>query len=406
MKKIISIDFLPNFEEDDFELIKKILNGYEDLGAKRKVEEELRKYFPQGEILFFNSARSALTFILNILKSLDKRREVLTQAFSCLVVPNAIKFAGLKPTFVDIDDDFNLSLYDLKNKINYDSLALIVQNTFGIPAKIEEILNLAKEKNIFVIENLTHALGAKYKNIYLGNFGDIALLSFNRNKVISSIIGGALIIRNEFLIKEVIKEYNQLEKFNKTYLKKILWGTLIFSFSKNFYHLKITRLFLKILRSLKITPEMISKEEKMGIIPQDYLKKFPYELYPLLLNQIKKLEKFNSQRKKIASIYMENLGIFSKNLKLDLVEPIFLRYPCFSLQREEIIKEFAKENIFLGEWYFCPLSPCETKEEIFGYERSSCKKTEEVNKVIFNLPTLIDEKIAYYLLKKLEKWMK
>jgi dTDP-4-amino-4,6-dideoxygalactose transaminase len=402
MKKIVSIDFIPNFEEDDFELIKQILKGYEDLKAKRKVEEELRKYFPQGEILFFNSARAALTFILKILKNIDSRREVITQAFSCLVVPNSIKFSGLKPIFVDIGDDFNFSLDDLKKKISYDSLALIIQNTFGLPAEIDEILSLAKEKNIFVIENLTHALGAKYKNTYLGNFGDITLLSFNRNKVISSIIGGALIIRSEFIIKEALKEYEKVEEFNKVKLKKLLLGTLIFGFFKKFYHSKILRKILKVLRNLKITPEMISKEEKLGIMPKDYLKKFPEELYPLLLNQLKKLEKFNSQRKKIAKIYMENLGITFKIS--DFSEPIFLRYPYFSSKRDEIIKEFSKENIFLGDWYFCPLAPCDAKEEIFGYEKGSCPNVEKINQIIFNLPTLINEETAYFILEKLKKW--
>ncbi len=402
MKKIVSIDFIPDFEADDFELIKKILKGYEDLGAKRKVEEELRKYFPQGEILFFNSARSALTFILKILKNIDSRREVLTQAFSCLVVPNAIKFAGLNPVFIDIGDDFNFSLEDLKNKITYNSLALIIQNTFGIPAKIDEILNLAKEKNIFVIENLTHALGAKYKNIYLGNFGDIVLLSFNRNKVISSIIGGALIIRNEFISKEALREYEKVEEFNKVNLKKLLLGTLIFGFFKKFYHLKITRGVLKILRSLKMTPEMVSQEEKLGMMPKDYLKKFPYELYPLLLNQLKKIERFNNQRKKISKIYMENLGITFKISEFS--EPIFLRYPYFSSQRDEIIKEFSKEGIFLGDWYFCPLVPCNVNKEVFDYKKGSCPKTEEINKIIFNLPTLISEETAYEIIEKLKKW--
>ena len=402
MKKIISIDFIPNFERDDFELIKKILKGYEDLEAKRKVQEELRKYFPQGEILFFNSARSALTFILKILKNFDNRREVLTQAFSCLVVPNAIKFSGLKPVFIDIGDDFNFSLEDLKNKIGYNSLALIIQNTFGIPAKMDEILSLAKEKNIFVIENLTHALGAKYKNIYLGNFGDVVLLSFNRNKVISSIIGGALIIRNEFISKEALKEYKKVEEFNKIQSKKLLLNMLIFGFFKKFYHSKMARIFLKILRNLKITPEMISKEEKLGIMPSDYLKKFPDEFYPLLLNQLKKIEKFNNQRKKISKIYMENLRI---NFKIfEFSEPVFLRYPLFSSKRDEIIKELSKEGIFLGDWYFCPLAPCTAKEEVFGYERGFCPKAEEINKIIFNLPTLINEGDAYYIIEKLKKW--
>lgn len=402
MKKLINIDLLPNFEKDDEELIEKILKGYEDLKAKREVELELRKYFPQGEILFFGSAREALTFFLSILKKIDSRQEVLTQAFSCLVVPNAIKFANLQPIFVDIGDDFNFDLEDLKSKIGYNSLALIIQNTFGIPAKIKEILDIAKERNIFVIENLTHAFGAKYENTYLGNFGDASILSFNRNKVISSIIGGALIIRNDFLKKDCLENYKNLNDWSNWGVKKLLWGTKILLKIKKYYHLKITKGIAKILRFLEITPEMIKQEEKQGIKPKNYLRKFPDNLFPLLLNQLKKLEKFNNQRRKIAQLYI-NSSLLNFNFQ---GEPIFLRFPVFSKLKKEILENFKKDNIYLGDWYDCVLAPCGNNLEIFGYQKKDCPRAEEISQVVFNLPTLISEDEAYLIVDKLKKWLK
>jgi dTDP-4-amino-4,6-dideoxygalactose transaminase len=398
MKKLISIDLVPTLEKDDFDLIKKIFWGYKDFEAEKRVREILKNYFPKGEILFFSSARSALTFLLENIKD-NQRNQVINQAFTCLVVPNATKFAGLEPVFVDIDETFNLNIDDLKNKVNDKTLAIIVQNTFGIPAKIEEILKIAKEKNIFVIENLTHSLGAKYKNNYLGNLGDFALLSFNRNKVITSLIGGALIINNEEYKEKLKIAYEKIDKFSSFKLKKILLTGIFLYLYKNNYNF-LTKSFLFFLRKIGFIWEMITETEKKSQKPKDYFKKFPLELFSLLENQLKKLDKFNQQRKEIAKIYLEKFDELNKFLPKE-AEPIFLRFPIFKENRGEILKNFKKLNIHLGDWYFCSISPCVKNLEIFGY-KGDCQNSEIVSKKILNLPTLINKEDADLILKNLE----
>ncbi len=420
--RIINIDLVPNFEEDDYEIMKRYEpeqgsdpSKDDDLERNKlensfnNVKNILKSYFPQGDFYFFNSARSALTLLLYILKEVSHKKEVITQAFSCLVVPNAIKFAGLKPVFVDIDQSFNLNLEDLKKKINKNTLAIIIQNTFGLPAKIDEILNLAKENNIFIIENLTHSLGAKYKNIYLGNFGDFALLSFNRNKVISSIIGGALVINNNRLLGEkenflekMEKEYQKLEEYSKNEIRKILFtGKILYQAKKNYNFL--TKVFLYFLRKKGLTLEMVSEVEKFGRKPKNYLMKFPQELFPLLENQLKKLEKFNEHRKKIAFLYLKEFKDFEIN---ENSEPIFLRFPLFSEKRDEILEKFKKEKIYLGDWYTRVLAPFKKGMDLslFDYQ-GDCPYAEKVSKKIFNLPTHIDvdEEIANYIVNKIKK---
>ncbi|MER3406929.1 MAG: hypothetical protein C4278_00645 [Patescibacteria group bacterium] len=402
MEKVINIDFIPNFEDDDYQLIKKILGGYEDLAAKLRVERLLKNYFPLGDIYFFNSARSALNFFLLFYKKYSSKREIITQAFSCLVIPNAIKFASYKPIFVDIDNSFNLSLDDLKNKINNETAFIIIQNTFGLPAKIENIINLAKEKNILIIENLTHSFGAKYKGTYLGNFGDLALISFNRNKVISSIIGGALVINNQFLKKDFEKEYKTIPEFSSYEEKKLLLGTIIFYLLRNKTHNFLVKNFLKITRKLGITPEMINYSEKIGKKPKNYLAKFPISFYPLLENQLKKLERFNNHRKEIANIYLD-CGLKSFEINQDS-EPIFLRFPILVKNRDKIFSEFKKEKIYLGDWYKCVLAPCGSNLEIFDYQEGMCPKAEEATNFIINLPTHIkvSKEDAYKIAEKIK----
>jgi perosamine synthetase len=423
MSNLIHIDLVPNFEDDDYEIIKKIEADLRTLyqskaryraskeieEARNEVLEILRFYFPQGEIFFFNSARGALSFLLTQtyadytqtnadknLSLLEHTSEVITQAFSCLVVPNAIKFAGYKPIYVDIDETYNLEIEDLKRKINEKTKAIIIQNTFGIPAKIDEILEIANQNNILVIENLTHSLGAKYKGKYLGNFGDFALLSFNRNKVISSIIGGALVVNNKNFLEKIKQNYELLPEFSQKEIQKIIFtGKVLYQAKKNYNFL--TKIYLKFLRKSGKILEMISLIEKQGKKPENYLFKFQEVLFPLLLNQLKKLERFNEKRKEVAKIYLEKFPLNFKG------EPIFLRFPILIENRDFVLEKFKKENIYLGDWYRCVLDPC-FDLKIFDYEIGSCPKAEEITKKIINLPTLIEKKEAELIIRKIKNF--
>jgi dTDP-4-amino-4,6-dideoxygalactose transaminase len=436
MKDLIHIDLVPNFEDDDYEIIKKIEarygSGQEIEEAKNEVLGILKFYFPQGEIFFFNSARGALSFLLTQtyadythtnadknLSLLEHTSEVITQAFSCLVVPNAIKFSGYKPIYVDIDETYNLDIEDLKRKINKKTKAIIIQNTFGIPAKIDEILEIAHQNNILVIENLTHSLGAKYKGKYLGNFGDFALLSFNRNKVISSIIGGALVVNNKNFLEKIKQNYESLPELSQKEIQKIIFtGKVLYQAKKNYNFLK--KIYLKFLRKSGKTVEMISLIEKQGKKPENYLFKFPEILFPLLLNQLKKLERFNEKRKEVAKIYVTrtyadhtrtdadsgtDVTDADSNLSLreSASEPIFLRFPILIENRDFVLEKFKKENIYLGDWYRCVLDPC-SDLKIFYYEIGSCPKAEEITKKIINLPTLIEKEEAELIIRKIKNF--
>ncbi len=453
MSNLIHIDLVPNFEDDDYEIIKKIDADLRTLHqskaryraskeieeARNEVLEILKFYFPQGEIFFFNSARGALSFLLTQtyadytqtnadknLNLLEHTSEVITQAFSCLVVPNAIKFSGYKPIYVDIDETYNLDIEDLKRKINEKTKAIIIQNTFGIPAKIDEILEIAHQNNILVIENLTHSLGAKYKGKYLGNFGDFALLSFNRNKVISSIIGGALVVNNKNFLEKIKQNYELLPELSQKEIQKIIFtGKVLYQVKKNYNFL--TKIYLKFLRKSGKTVEMISLIEKQGKKPENYLFKFPEVLFPLLLNQLKKIERFNEKRKEVAKIYMtrtyadftrlpagkagtnadsgiDGTGADSNlSLRESASEPIFLRFPILIENRDFVLEKFKKENIYLGDWYRCVLDPC-FDLKIFDYEIGSCPKAEEITKKIINLPTLIEKKEAELIIRKIKNF--
>ena len=126
-------------------------------------------------------------------------------------------WAGAKPIYTDIDETFNINTKELEKHINKNTKAIVVQNTFGIPAQIDKILSIAKEHSLLVIEDCAHSLGATYKEKKVGTFGDVAFFSFGRDKVISSVYGGALIINNKIL------EDNLLEEYKKVSHASFLW---------------------------------------------------------------------------------------------------------------------------------------------------------------------------------------
>jgi len=117
---------------------------------------------------------------------------------------NPIIYQGATPIFVDSEEEtWNMSPVFLElaieKRINLGKKpkAIIVVHLYGMPAKLDEILAVAKKYNIPLVEDAAEALGSTYKGRCAGTFGDISILSFNGNKIITTSGGGALLSKNE-----------------------------------------------------------------------------------------------------------------------------------------------------------------------------------------------------------------
>src|SRR3989344_2250327 len=169
MFKPISISLSPNVQKDDLSLALRLLFQpwkWKRGSAIKQLENEFKKYLGVKYALSFNSGRSSLFAILKSL-SLPEGSEVLLQAFTCNAVPNPVLWAKLNPVYVDCGDDFNIDVNDLTVKLasfaqGKKPKVLIVQHTFGLPANMDEIMKIAREYNMIVIEDCAHALGAEF----------------------------------------------------------------------------------------------------------------------------------------------------------------------------------------------------------------------------------------------------
>ena len=130
--------------------------------------------------------------------------EVLCQSFTFSASANPILYLGATPVFIDSEKDtWNMSPILLKEAIedrikkNKVPKAIISVHLYGMPYKVEAIQNIAKEYNIPIVEDSAEALGSTYMGRACGTFGDIGVLSFNGNKIITTSGGGALVSKNK-----------------------------------------------------------------------------------------------------------------------------------------------------------------------------------------------------------------
>ncbi|WP_109437680.1 DegT/DnrJ/EryC1/StrS aminotransferase family protein [Aquimarina sp. AU119] len=130
--------------------------------------------------------------------------EVLCQSFTFAASANPIVYLGAKPVFIDSErDTWNICPQQLEIAIK-DRIAkgkkpkaIIAVHLYGMPYNIEAVHNIASEYRIPILEDSAEALGSSYQGIKCGTFGDISILSFNGNKIITTSGGGSLISKNK-----------------------------------------------------------------------------------------------------------------------------------------------------------------------------------------------------------------
>lgn len=182
-------------------------------------EEDLENYYnfkfqtsnSKLSVAALSSCTAAIHLALLIL-GVGKDDEVLCQSFSFCASSNPVVYCGAKPIFIDSEKEtWNMSPELLEKAIN-DRMAktgtkpkaIIVVDLYGMPAKWDEITAISKKYDIPVIEDAANALGSFYKGKPCGTFGDIATLSFNGNKMITTSGGGAIICKDEETKKRAI----------------------------------------------------------------------------------------------------------------------------------------------------------------------------------------------------------
>jgi len=353
------------------------------------VERWLKKFFQTKYSFTFDSGRSALYFALKAL-GVRENDEVLVQSFTCIVVINAIKWLGAIPIYVDVKDDFNMNPIDLSEKISSKSKVLIIQHTFGCPADLENILKIAKNNNLKIIEDCAHAFGAKSNGRLTGTFGDVGMFSFGSDKVLSCVRGGAL-VTNDDNIANVLKSYqDNLPLSPRIKVIQHLLNYLFFWIGKPIYHFGVGKWLLAIVKNLHIINRIVYPEEKLGLPVLFYPAKFPNALATILLDKFENLYQIIEHQKDIALLFNQRISNPNITKPYWTNDSIWLRYTILVDEPSKLHKIAKIQNIILGNWYDSPVVASSIDLSLLDYKTGSCPNDESISRRCLNLPTDIN----------------
>jgi dTDP-4-amino-4,6-dideoxygalactose transaminase len=164
-------------------------------------EKDLETYLEQNRKVVVLSSGTAAIHLGLLQLGVGVGDEVICQSFTFAATANPITYLGAKPVFIDSESDtWNMSpvflqeaIEDRIQKTGKKPKAILPVHLYGMPVRIDEILNIASKYEIPVLEDAAESLGSTYKGRKCGTFGEFACLSFNGNKIITTSGGGALV---------------------------------------------------------------------------------------------------------------------------------------------------------------------------------------------------------------------
>lgn len=355
------------------EVLENIQNGLPISGDgyyTKKIQSFFEQEFHSKKALLTTSCTSALELATHLL-DFKPEDEVIVPSFTFSSTVNPIILAGAKPVFADINDDtFNIEIESIKTQISSKTRAIYPMHYAGVACQMNEIMEIAQEHDLKVVEDAAHSVNAKYRNKYLGTIGDFGCYSFHESKNYTCGEGGALLINTDEISlwerAEIIREKGtNRSKFFRGEVDKYLWVDIGSSY-----------------------------------LPSDILAAFLYA-------QLETLDEIQKQRLKIWNACYDGLRIFEDEglLRLPVVPEYsnhnaHLFYVLFNSgsMRDQMMNGLGERGVH-AVFHYLPLhlSPMGMR---LGYKKGDFPITENVSERLLRLPVyagMKDSEIEYVL---------
>lgn len=176
-----------------------------------RLQAEFREYFGVKHVWFVSSGKAALSILLQALHGLSGRRKVVVPGYTCFSVPSAVIRARLSVVLCDVDPlSLDLDFDQLTQIADSDVLCVLATHLLGIGVDVPRIVELCRQRGIFVVEDAAQALGGDREGRPFGAMGDVSFLSFGRGKNITCGSGGAILSNDDRIGEAVAREYAHL----------------------------------------------------------------------------------------------------------------------------------------------------------------------------------------------------
>jgi len=327
-RKIKFPAYKPWISDEDRKIVKKTLaQSMLTLGPQlEKFENDFCKYSKAKYAVAVSNCTAALHLSL-IALGIKKDDEVIIPDLTFVADANAILACNAKPVIVDINkENFFLSISNIKKNITKKTKAIIPVHIYGQVCNIEEILDIAKDNNLKVIEDCAHAVGTFHKSKHVGTLGNTGCFSFYPTKNITTAEGGMVITNSEKIAVKVrhLRSHGMTKSLKSRYSSEYPW---IFDIKQSGYNYRLD----EIRAALGIT-------------------------------QLKRIKKINGLRKKASSYYNKNLQNIPGIILPDMVNDKTHSYHLYTirvtkpykLSRNQLFKKL-KDNGIRTTVYWMPI---------------------------------------------------
>ncbi len=159
--------------------------------------KQFEKYIPGHNHVFLSTGRCAIKLAIKTI-GINSKNEILLPSYLCPEgVLSPFQEENINIKFYKIKEDLSIDVSDIESKISNNTKALFIIHYFGFPQPIEEISELSRSKNIFLIEDCAHAFLSKYRGKLMGSFGDLSLFTYRKTLPVPE--GASLIYNNPSL---------------------------------------------------------------------------------------------------------------------------------------------------------------------------------------------------------------
>lgn len=349
-------------------------------------EKEFADFIGVKHAISVGNGTDALVLALKSM-GIGEGDEVITTPFTFFATAETISAVGATPVFVDVDKEtFNIDVTKIEEKITSKTKAIMPVHIFGQSADMDEINEIAKKHNLYVIEDACQAIGGKYKGRKIGTLGDAACFSFFPTKNLGCAGDGGMIVTDNdkiAIIARALRTHGSGENGQKAY-------NLLNNIEEEIKTAEGAN--DTVYNPLKYYNYLIGYNTRLDAIQA-----------AILSVKLKEIDSWNAKRREIVELYNEALQ------NSDLVTPVardyndhvYHMYILQSENREEVLTKLKEAGIATGVYYPVPLHLQKVYKNL-GYKEGDMPVSEYLSHRTFAIPVypeLTKEQIDYIISK-------
>lgn len=336
----------------------------------KQFEKEIAEKIGVKHAITVGNGTDALIIALKSL-GIKEGDEVITTDYTFFATAEAIRFVGATPVFCDVElDTYNIDPSQIEEKITEKTKAIICVHLFGNACKMDQINDIAKRHNLYVVEDAAQAINSQYKGKNVGNLGDLACFSFFPTKNLGCFGDGGMITTNDDDLATIIralKVHGSGENGMKAYaiLNNEEVEVMEQSSGDN-----------TVYNPLKYYNYLIGHNSRLDEIQA-----------AILRIKLKHLDEYTENRRSISHKYIEALKDTSLVMPTETEggKHVFHLFILQSENREEIESKLKEKNIATGTYYKVPMHLQKAFKDL-GYKKGDFPNAEYLSERTFAIP--------------------